>query len=113
VNLLYGKGTGEIDVTSATAGSAAFPELETELKSATIDLDYRLTNAFDARLRLRYEDFSSSDWALEGVEPATLPNVLTLGADPYDYDVYLVSLSLRYRFGAGAPVASSEPAKSQ
>ena len=113
VNLLYAKGTGDTDVTSTLLGDSTFPQLETKLKSATVDLDYRLTDTFDARLRLRYEDFASSDWALQGIEPATLPNVLTLGADPYDYDVYLVSLSLRYRFGAGAPAASTQTEKSQ
>ena len=58
---------------------------------------------------MRYEDYSSSDWALQGVEPATIPTVLTLGADPDDYNVYLATLSFRYSFGvAKAPEAAEE-----
>jgi hypothetical protein len=40
-----------------------------------------------------------------------MPTVLTLGADPDDYDVFLVSLSMRYSFGRPAPKPEeSEPA---
>ena len=33
------------------------------------------------------------------MSPTTLPTVLTLGAEPYDYDVYAVGIGFRYRFG--------------
>jgi hypothetical protein len=32
----------------------------------------------------------------------TLPNVLSLGAEPYDYDVNYLALSLRYSFAPKA-----------
>jgi hypothetical protein len=62
---------------------------------------------------VRYEDYASSDWALQGVEPATIPTVLTLGADPDDYDVVLATLSFRYSFGGPAPKAEEEAAKEE
>jgi MtrB/PioB family decaheme-associated outer membrane protein len=108
VALTYAQGLGDLDVTSALSGGGAYPRLETELKSAVVDFDYQVSAALDLRLQLRYEDFSSADWAHAGVKPATIPTVLTLGADPYDYDVYLVSLSMRYRFGRPAATARSE-----
>ena len=37
----------------------------------------------------------------------TLPNVLSLGADPYDYDVNYLALSLRYSFAPDAAEARS------
>jgi hypothetical protein len=45
------------------------------------------------------------------VEPATIPTVLTLGADPDDYDVVLATLSFRYSFGGPAPKAEEEAAE--
>jgi hypothetical protein len=48
---------------------------------------------------LWYERFDLKDWAL--VSQTTLPTILTLGAQPYDYDVYAVGIGVRYRFGDG------------
>ena len=47
---------------------------------------------------LRFESFEVEDWAL--VDPTTLPTVLTMGAEPYDYEVLAVGIGIRYTFGA-------------
>lgn len=41
-------------------------------------------------------------WTLAGVEPDTIPVVLTLGAEPYDYDVRLASFGFSYCLGGEA-----------
>jgi hypothetical protein len=53
----------------------------------------------DLSLQWRHERYSSDDWAIAGIGPATLPTVLALGADPYDYNVNYVGASVRYYFG--------------
>ena len=53
----------------------------------------------DFILGLRYERFETADWALDGVQPDTIPVVLTMGADAYDYDVWVVGIGVRYRIG--------------
>ena len=50
-------------------------------------------------IAMRYESFESDDWALAGVEPGTVSTVLTLGAKPYDYDVWVFGLGVRYLVG--------------
>ena len=35
---------------------------------------------------------------LDGIEPGTIPNLLTLGQDAYDYDVNVFMLSFTYRW---------------
>jgi MtrB/PioB family decaheme-associated outer membrane protein len=104
----YAKGSGGVDVAATLPGASAYPALKDELKRLHIDLDYRLSDALDLRLAVRYEDFASSDWALQGVEPATVPTVLTLGADPYDYDGYVTTLSVRYSFGRAPAAAAAD-----
>ena len=47
----------------------------------------------------RYEKLETADWALQGVDPAAVPTLLALGADPYNYKVNVFSLTLRYDFG--------------
>ena len=48
-------------------------------------------------MSFRWERFDLTDWAL--VSETTLPGVLTMGAEPWDYDVYAVGIGIRYRFG--------------
>jgi hypothetical protein len=43
-----------------------------------------------------YEHYSSSDWALDSVFPATVPQLLSLGANAYNYNVNTVLLSVNY-----------------
>ena len=37
-----------------------------------------------------------ADWALDGVLPDTISNVLTMGATSYDYDVVVFGISFHY-----------------
>jgi MtrB/PioB family decaheme-associated outer membrane protein len=87
----------------------AFPENATTLDSVHFDLRYRWSSALSVHLRYAYEKYDTSDWALAGVGPATLPNLLSVGRSPYDHDVNLVGLSVRYSFGSlHAPPAAAE-----
>jgi MtrB/PioB family decaheme-associated outer membrane protein len=94
------EGNTEIDVTSGAGGQSRFPDLESTLDSLRLKILYRWSDNLDATLQLRYESFSAEDWALQGVAPDTLPTILTLGAQPYDYEVWLVGIGIRYRIGA-------------
>jgi hypothetical protein len=84
----------------AAGGQSRFPDLESTLDSLRLKILYRWSDNLDATLQLRYESFSAEDWALQGVAPDTLPTILTLGAQPYDYEVWLVGIGIRYRIGA-------------
>ena len=102
-------GRGDIEMRSG--GAQDFPPLRTRSHGPRLELEYRATPALDVIGVLRYEHYDAHDWALEDVEPDTVPAVLASGADPYDYDATLIGLSFRYRFGSGAepPPATSEP----
>ena len=88
------------DNDSVVAGlGQAFPQTWTRLQSIRADLAYRWSAALQLRLRFTHETFGSSDWALGGVQPATVPDLLALGAQPWRDSVYLAGLSFRYQFG--------------
>lgn len=108
-DFLRSQGTSEIDVSSASGGLSRFPDLESTLDSLRMRLSYRVSERLELALRLRYESFEAEDWGLEGVGPATIPVVLTLGADPYDYDVFIVGLGFRYLIGGADSTGDSSP----
>jgi len=92
-------GASEIIVDSAVGGPSEFPELTSELDYLRFGLSYRPSKRFELNLKLRYQRFEAEDWALDGVAPATIPLVLSLGAQPYDDDVLMVGIGIRYLMG--------------
>jgi len=93
-------GASEIIVDSASGGPGEFPELSSELDYLRFKLTYEHSARLEMNLNLRYQRFEAEDWALEGVEPATVPLLLSLGATPYDDDVVMIGIGFRYRAGA-------------
>ena len=96
-----GEGSTDISVSSQSGGLSALPALDSTLDSLQAELRYRWSDRLDVTLDLRYESFNAADWALQDVAPDTLPTVLTMGATPYDYDVWLFGLGFRYLVGRG------------
>jgi MtrB/PioB family decaheme-associated outer membrane protein len=100
--------------TFSVGGPSELPQLRTRMNGGEIAGLYRWSPALTLRAAVRYEHFDANDWQLDFVEPATVPTLLSLGADAYDYDVELFMLSFRYRFGATAePTASEEGEQEQ
>ena len=50
------------------------------------------------RLAAENAELATRDWALDGVAPDTLANVLLLGESAANYDLWLISASWRYQF---------------
>ena len=96
----WAQGNSHTKITGVNAGE--FPAVRSELSSFKADFNYDVTERMDVVFTWWYERFTSSDWALNGIGPATLPNVLSLGADPYNYSVNYVTIALQYSFGSPA-----------
>lgn len=45
-----------------------------------------------------YEQFESTDWAVDNAPPNQLANVITMGGSSPDYDVWVTTFSVGYRF---------------
>lgn len=75
-----------------------FPDLKTWLTSITAKAGYRLSETLSTELAYFYERYESDDWQVDGVEPDSLPTVLTLGDYSTEYDNHVTAVYVRYRF---------------
>ncbi len=92
----YAKGQSDTTITGVSAG--AFPTVNSKLNTLKADFTYGLSKRTDIVFSYWHERLSSDDWAIQGIEPATLPTVLALGYDPNNYSVNYVTASVRYYF---------------
>lgn len=95
---MYSNSTGDVDIRNSLDPVSPFPENDTRLNRAELHLDYQMSDALTWRFGWIFEDYDSTDWALDGVNPDTIPNVLSLGAQAFSYSVHVPSVSVRYRF---------------
>jgi hypothetical protein len=86
-----------IDLTRGTVDDA-FPDLRSRLDGLRFEAVYHRSSRLSILLELRYEHLDTEDWALAGVEPDTISGLLGLGADPFHYNVTVVSAGATYRF---------------
>lgn len=93
------RGTSDIYLVSQMNGDN-FPTIESDLDSLRLGLIYHKSEKLDVGLTLRYESFQADDWALAGVAPDTMQTILGLGAEEYDYDVFMISIGMRYWIGS-------------
>ncbi|HEY5624193.1 MAG TPA: MtrB/PioB family decaheme-associated outer membrane protein, partial [Gammaproteobacteria bacterium] len=85
-------GATEISVDTVSIAPGDFPELESDYDYLRLRLSYRQSERLAVNLNLRYQRFKAEDWALEGVGPASIDTVLSLGAYPYSPEFYTVGI---------------------
>jgi len=91
---------GNTNITSGgVGGGQPVPEDRTKLDSLSLSTAYQWSKRLTLRLRYAHEKSDTRDWALDTVEPATIANFLSLGAQPYRHDVNVVALTAAYQLG--------------
>lgn len=93
----YTRSKGEISVNTA-GNEPPFPNLSTRRDSVKLYANYHLKDNVTLRAGYWYERYDSDDWALDGVAPDTISNVLTFGQIPPHYRVHVIAMSVRYKF---------------
>jgi MtrB/PioB family decaheme-associated outer membrane protein len=87
---LVAVGTGTADV--------PFPNNTVNYAALKLWSSYHITARCSLRLEYAYERMSTLDWALDGVEPDTVSNVLALGVDDPRYQVNVIQMRFQYAF---------------
>ncbi len=99
--------TREDDNIVAGGVQSFFPQNDSNLNTLLLKASYHLNSHLSVRLHYTYATYASNDWALDGVAVDTVPDLLTLGEQPYRYHVNLIGLSVLYRFDDVKPPPGS------
>jgi MtrB/PioB family decaheme-associated outer membrane protein len=89
------------DTTPNAAPTISFlelPELTSSLHRFGLTGEYVATKNLSVRLRYLFEHLDLDDFAVNGMQPDTLDNIISLGGGGLDYDVHVLGLSFVYLF---------------
>jgi len=93
----HANSTGEISVVSGP-GDAPFPDLRTRFGNLRAQLNYAINPRWGLAFTVEYESLSTSNWQIDGIGPAGISNVLTLGNISPRYYITQVRTQASYRF---------------
>jgi MtrB/PioB family decaheme-associated outer membrane protein len=102
-DLSYALSRGKIGVFTGPAIAAAsqatpMPDLTTRLVRLDLFGQYKLQKDVTLKMKYLFERFRSTDWAVDGVLPATLANVIGTNQVSPRYSVHVIGVSVAYQF---------------
>jgi MtrB/PioB family decaheme-associated outer membrane protein len=74
-----------------------FPSIRNSRETLKLRADYRMRDNLSLIGTYWYDHYDSQDWSLDGVQPATISNLLAFGEQTPRYRVHVFSLAVRYR----------------
>ncbi len=84
--------------TDSGADEPPFPDLSTDLRNATIRLNYKASKQWGLSLLAEHENYDSSDWQIDGLGNDGISAILTLGPTSPNYSVTVFRLLANYTF---------------
>ncbi|MFO1495394.1 MAG: MtrB/PioB family decaheme-associated outer membrane protein [Lysobacterales bacterium] len=97
----YVNSKADTDILTTTGSAltrADLPTSTSDLASASVYGDYRWRKDIVFHLRVAWEDYASTDWAVDNAPANQLANVITLGEGSPDYNVVVTTFTVGYRF---------------
>lgn len=96
-DLVFTRSDSDIEM-DTTAGVSDFPTATTSMDSFKLFATYRLAENLSVTASYWYERYKSADWRLDGVQPDTVPSLLSYGMQAPQYRVNVFQVALRYGF---------------
>ena len=75
----------------------SFPDQHSTRQNIRLGFSYPYSESLSISFDYFFESLDSNDWALDGVGPDTIPNLLALGANAWNYNASTFYLSVRYQ----------------
>ena len=89
--------TGEISTRNGATGTP-FPDLTTNLLFLRASWSYRASDHWAWIFEAEHEKYDSKDWMFDGIGPAGISNILSLGVVSPDYDVTVLRVLANYNW---------------
>ncbi|HMB74536.1 MAG TPA: MtrB/PioB family decaheme-associated outer membrane protein, partial [Gammaproteobacteria bacterium] len=89
----WSRSVGQIS-NDTSAVVSALPDVRSRRRYARIGVSYPYSERLDLHFDYYYESLDTSDWALDGVDPATAPALLSLGTAAWRYRVNVLYFSV-------------------
>ena len=96
-DLTFSRSRSDTSVDNAT-DAPPFPTAKTRVDAFKLYGTYKLKDDLSIIGSYHYEHYDSQDWRLDGIAPATVSNLLALGAQPPNYSLNVFRVALRFRF---------------
>ena len=96
-DLAFSRSRSNVSVDTGASGPS-FPTVSTSMDRFKLYASYRLKDNLSLIGSYWYERYDSQNWALDGVAPDTVNNLLAFGVQPPRYNENVLRLGLRYRF---------------
>lgn len=96
-DLVFSRSSSRTEMTTPV-GPSTFPDVRGSTDSLKLFAAYKLSETMTVNASLWHERYRSADWRLDGVLPATLPNLLALGEVSQQYRINVLRVALRYAF---------------
>lgn len=93
----YTRTRGSVRVNAGVA-DPPFPEQTTSMHGLKLYFAYKVDAQWTINGGYWSERYRSANWALDGIAPATVPNLLVLGAQSPQYRVNVLRISAKYSF---------------
>jgi len=102
-DIIYSTADGNIDMQDINnpGTEVQYPNTKTDLTSVKLWANYNHSKTLSYKLGFQFEDYSADNWAvddLQAYDPAAAENILLLGNETLDYNVYVVSASASYKY---------------
>lgn len=102
-DLVYSQSTGAIEMKDLVNPGTEdqYPDTKTALTSVKLWTSYNYSKQLAYKLGYWFEQYSADNWAVDGLQPydpATVANTLLLGNETLDYSVYVITVSVSYRY---------------
>jgi MtrB/PioB family decaheme-associated outer membrane protein len=96
-DLWFSRARSDVSVQTGV-GEPPFPTAKTTRDVVKLYANYKINEKASLYGSYWYEAYDAQDWRLDGVQPATLPDLLAFGNQAPRYYQNVVQVSLRYRF---------------
>lgn len=99
-DLAYTRTSGAVTLTNLAPPFTVdpFPDLASTLSSLKLWTLYHYRRNLSWSLGYRYERYRADNWALDNLQADSVNNLLLLDEETADYDVHVVTASVRYHF---------------